>query len=117
MYGFLPDKPDSFIDCIPRKYLTPEELQKRLAEVLSPAEDYHVTSEEEGPRHQWGVGGHWIRRTSLVRANVPVLRSVHYSSYYTYSDDSFDFNTPAVEVTYLLSDDPIARVLFQKLRG
>jgi hypothetical protein len=116
-----PAKPHKYVDCAKECFISEkemkhllEDLQKNRGDVPTNPWLYKVASECSSSGHRHGDGGESETHVFLQKGDTPVLLSVHYSSYYTYCDDSFDFPGGKSFSTYLLIEDPLGRIIFER---
>lgn len=89
------------------------DLEKLCAQ-YAPVGQYRVSRNEE--YHQWGYGGFREETTQLLKGDQPLVLSLDFHSWDTYSDDSEDHPREQLQRTYLLQDDPVARQMFDAIR-
>ena len=70
---------------------------------------------EESP-HRYGDGGERVRITKLESSKNPLIVSIHFEAYETYSDDSTDFVKQRIKRTYLIQEDAFARRIFDLIK-
>ena len=102
-------------------YIYPWDLEKIVAEFQSSGktncEAYEINSEVADSEHRFADGGETDRRTFLKKDGKTVLASSYFKSYYTYGDDSEDYDYPDDKRIFLIENDPIAREIFVSLGG
>ena len=67
------------------------------------------------PTHEHGIGGKAKWSTKLCQEGVDILLSVKVVNYDTYRDDSEDHETGREMATFLLTEDPFGRAVFNFL--
>src|SRR3989344_3436915 len=101
------------------KMTTTFTLGTRLPEsgIFSIGEKVYVLSDhfEKSP-HRYGDGGEVVSITTLKFKEIPLIFSINFEAYETYSDDSTDFVAHRVKRTYLIQEDPFARNLFDLIK-
>ena len=101
------------------KMTTTFTLGTRLPEsgIFSIGEKVYVLSDnfEESP-HRYGDGGERVRITKLESSKNPLIVSIHFEAYETYSDDSTDFVKQRIKRTYLIQEDAFARRIFDLIK-
>ncbi|HLC31778.1 MAG TPA: hypothetical protein VJK51_03855 [Candidatus Nanoarchaeia archaeon] len=66
--------------------------------------------------HRFGDGGETEIQEHLMRNDTLILLSKDFKSYYTYSDDSADFELESRKETYLLEEDELGRYILEELK-
>lgn len=77
---------------------------------------YDLIVERSYARRQ-GDGGERQTLYIFCKDEKPILSSVDFSSWDTTSDDSIEYGGPVSKKTYLLSNDQLAREVFQVILG
>ncbi len=113
-------EPEKFAEKVDGVFVTPEKMYSLAAGAVSLLEletgehAYRVTL-ESSYRHTRGSGG-WRNAIVVLEVNDTILlMSVKAWTWKTYCDDSEDQGEPPRDTTYLVTDHPFSRAVFEKI--